>query len=91
MDYEEEVDDSFVGGSVNDATMNLVQDVQREQGLGRARSPTPDGSASDISEPEQVVARPSKERRKVKPGRVSKSKSSNITEIAVNALGKETT
>ena len=86
LDYEEGIDDSLAGGSLNDATINLVNDVQREQGLGRARSPTPDGSASDISESEQVVTRTSKDRKKVKPGRVSKNKSSNITEIAVNAL-----
>ena len=56
-----------------------------EQGRNaRPRSPSPEGSASDFSDTETVVRKGPE--RKAQSGRITKSKTSNITEIAVKAL-----
>jgi hypothetical protein len=74
-----------MGGTANNSTLNLVQNIEKEQGVARHRSPTPEGSASDASDTEVVVSK-SRSRKVALSGKVGKSKPSNITEIAVKAL-----
>lgn len=74
-----------MGGPGNNSTLNLVQNIENEQGIARHRSPTPEGSASDVSEVEVTTAKV-RSKKVGLSGKVSKSKTSNITEIAVKAL-----
>ena len=74
-----------MGGMGNDSTLNLVQTIEKEHGVARQRSPTPEGSASDVSDTEVVISKP-RSRKVVQGGKIGKTKPSNITEIAVKAL-----
>ena len=91
LDIEETMDDSFAAPGIN-TTAGLVGAMHQEQGIVRAaRSPSPEGSASDFSEGESSssgnVTRKSKTGlRKVDKSRVEKSKVSDFGEIALKAL-----
>ena len=75
----------MVGNANGDVTRDLVRNVEHEQGrISRPRSPSPEGSASDFSDNETVIQKGPG--RKAHSGRISKAKTSNITEIAVKAL-----
>ena len=74
-----------MGGTGNDSTLNLVQNIEKEHGVARQRSPTPEGSASDVSDTEVVISKP-RSRKVVQAGKIGKTKPSNIAEIAVKAL-----
>ena len=91
LDYEEAVEDSLMIGNGN-ATMDLVGDVQKEQGMRtRQRSSSPEGSASDVSDSESIKGR-NTTLRKTKDGKVGKSgknsDSNRVANIAVEALLK---
>ena len=88
LDIEETMDDSFAAPGIN-TTAGLVGAMHQEQGIVRAaRSPSPEGSASDFSDgesssSENVIRKSKTGLRKVDKSRVEKSKVSDFGEIAL--------